>query len=375
MKKMMLVVVILATMIWARPTSAQGVQCFRTHEYPAQFWDRIGALVAHPSSWPGAQIWLMAGSNASRLDWRANDDPRLPNRFEIISITVDAVQVQTLTINTIRAGFVLESRAVSSISAATTINFARRDQIDRIEITVSDVNVNSRFAVGYICVRFIEPTLTPLPSATPTQTLAPTATPSPLPSATPSITPTGTLTPSAEPTSVPSSTADTSLAPSPKPFDTKCLDIKNPCRFFPKIEFPRLDVASLTPIQNAPYTIPTGLPSSTSRAAVGLTPGATGVAIARELGALGTLAPGEDTAELRQDIYEIGRGAGDFFAIARGLLSADLGPASAPLLLLLFLIIINISIRLFTFLMPVVINVAKFVFDVITKILDLIIPL
>jgi hypothetical protein len=403
--KITLIVAIIATfLVHPNPTSAQN--CMRTQSYPPPGWHVPTNQESRPSIWPGGeQSWVVPQfvGEAATIRWYPESDPLIRRFVKMDSIQISTRNVEDVTIYIryiryfLGGTFIIERtiNIKTSNVGPISVPFDPLMDVSNIEIIVPNAPQGAEMAVGYICFygNFTDsstPTVATFVTSTPfnfstptptfTRTLRPTNTPSTTRTPLPTITPAPTnFTPSAEPSDTPEPTEmsdpDLLLVDTPRPFSTQCIDIQNPCKLFGKVEFPNMRLSSLTPIYIAPYGLPTGLPSSTRRAGVGSqTPGGTMIAMAGDLGALASLVPQADIDGLRQDFYEVGQNANGFFSIVKGILGADLGPASAPITLLFGLIILNILIRIFTFVLPIAINVIKFFIDVVSKVLDLIIP-
>jgi hypothetical protein len=166
----------------------------------------------------------------------------------------------------------------------------------------------------------------------------------------------------------------------PEPPNTDCMDWTDPCKLWPDLNLPDPGIISPTAVAILPTL--TALPS--------LTPaqfGTTGTPVTiSELFQLSTavdqltqiqrdvpLTDGNgQTVSIPQRVYEAGTQMGGFFAVVRGLMESDLGPAGGLLLILFAMLILNIQVRILLFVVPIVIKIIQFILNLIGNILKLI---
>jgi hypothetical protein len=236
-------------------------------------------------------------------------------------------------------------------------------------------------------------TRTATPTRTPTGTRTPTNTRTPLPPSNTPI-PTDTYTPGG-PTLTPSNTpggptdtpppSDTPEPPAPTetlgstfvdylpltpvPPDDDCTDINNPCRPFEREEYgtPYVMVATpvallptLTPLPSATlYNIETAYPSQRGTPVLPIQLQPVISDLNTTIDYLQNLETSEQMTETRNRLYDAGQSINWMWSIVTSITQSDLGPESYLLLFLIALILLNILLRVFFFVLKVVVTLLR----------------
>ncbi|MBX3082931.1 MAG: hypothetical protein KF716_14955 [Anaerolineae bacterium] len=243
------------------------------------------------------------------------------------------------------------------------------------------------------------PTITPLPptptrtltrTRTPTITRTPTGTRTPVPTNTPTdtFTPGGpTLTPSntlggatdtpppsetpepPQPTETYASTLADYLPLTPIPPDDECTDINNPCRPFPQNTLqppsfytPTLIalLPSLTPIASVTiYTLQTAYPSQRGTPVLPIQLQPVIEQVNDTIDSLQNLQDSDQLTQARNTLYQSGQSINWLWSIVTSITNSDLGPEAYLLVFLIALLTLNILLRVFFFVLKVVIVLLK----------------